>query len=146
MTRLSKQTAKDEIELSIALEKVCFIIIKAREFHVKDAATEPDPGSNPTDDRDIAVLEDHGDDPALDEIKSLVSASTVDEQVDLVALTWLGRDVYPDDWEEVRAAAAEAHNERTADYLCGNPLLADHLSDGLSVLGLSCSDYEAEHL
>ncbi|WP_159592339.1 DUF3775 domain-containing protein [Chelativorans xinjiangense] len=146
MTRFSRQTAGDDTELSIPLEKVCFIIMKAREFDAKDVETEPASGSNPADDHEIGVLEDRPDDPSLDELNSLISDLSVDEQIDLVALVWLGRDEYPDDWESVRAAAADAHNEHTADYLTGNPLLADHLSDGLSILGLSCADYELKHL
>jgi hypothetical protein len=42
--------------LTISSEKVCFIIVKAREFDAKDAVTEPDPASNPTDDKETAVL------------------------------------------------------------------------------------------
>ncbi|WP_163266905.1 DUF3775 domain-containing protein [Chelativorans alearense] len=146
MTRFSKQTAEPDIELSIPLEKVCFIIMKAREFDAKDVETDTDPGSNPSDDREIDVLEDRADDPALEELAALISDLSIDEQIDLVALAWLGREEYPDDWESVRAEAARAHNEHTAAYLTGSPLLADHLSDGLSILGLSCSDYELQHL
>lgn len=146
MTRFSRQNTESGTDLSIPLEKVCFIIMKAREFDAKDIATEPDSGSNPFDDQEIGVLEDRADDPALEELKSLISELSIDEQIDLVALVWLGRDEYPDDWESVRAEAASAHNEHTADYLVGNPLLADHLSDGLSILGLSCGDYELQHL
>lgn len=146
MSELSKQTPQVEVELSIPLETVCFIIMKAREFDAKDVSTETDEGSNPSDDKDIAVLEDREDDPVFEELKSLISNLSVDEQIDLVALTWLGREEYPDEWDEVRAAALDAHNEHTAEYLCGNPLLADNLSDGLSALDLSCASYEKEHL
>jgi len=38
---------EDESVLTISPEKVCFIVIKAREFDAKDEVTEPDPGSNP---------------------------------------------------------------------------------------------------
>jgi hypothetical protein len=140
--------ARNEVpELAIPLEKVCFIIIKAREFDAKEAVTDPSSGSNPTDDRDIAVLEDHTDDPVLEELTSLISALSVDEQIDLVTLMWLGRDEYrASDWATVRPQAAEAHNKHTAEYLCGDPMLADYLADGLGVIGLSCADYEKEHL
>jgi len=85
--------------LTISSEKVCFIIVKAREFDVKDAVTDPDPASNPTDDREAAVLEDHEDDPVLEEITSLINSLSEDEQIDLVALLWLGRDDYAaSDW------------------------------------------------
>ena len=56
-------------ELQISPEKVCFVVIKAREFDVKDAVTEPDPGSNPSDDQMVAVLEDHADDPVVEECR-----------------------------------------------------------------------------
>lgn len=52
-------------ELAVPLEKVCSIIMKAREFDAKDPVTAPYPASNPSDDRSAAVLEDHEDDPSL---------------------------------------------------------------------------------
>lgn len=146
-----KRTGNDdnaaEPELVVPLETVCFIIMKAREFDAKDEVTDPDPGSNPSDDRSAAVLEDHADDPSQEELLSLISELSVDAQIDLVALMWLGRDNFAaDDWASVRQDAADAHNQYTADYLCGSPLLADHLADGLSILDYSCADYEREHL
>jgi hypothetical protein len=77
---------EDEGPLTISPEKVCFIVIKAREFDAKDAVTEPDPASNPSDDRDAAVLEDHRDDPVVEEITGFINALSEDEQIDLVAL------------------------------------------------------------
>ena len=130
-------------DLSIATDKVCFIALKAREFDVKDLVTEPDPGSNPTDDGMIAVLEDHKDDPVVTEIAAFVGALSEDERVDLVALAWLGRgDGTLDDWSELRAQAASEHSRRTAHYLLGLPLLADYLEEGLSQFGESCGSYE----
>jgi len=70
-----------------------------------------------------------------------------DEQIDLVALAWLGRgDGTIDDWAELRAEAARAHNKRTAAYLLGMPLLADHLDEALSQFDRSCDDFEMGHL
>jgi hypothetical protein len=151
MNEKPKQAAnpsdEDESVLTISPEKVCFIIIKAREFDVKDAVTDPDPGSNPSDDKDLAVLEDHRDDPVVEELTSLINALSVDEQVDLVALAWLGRDDYTAaDWPAVREEAAAAHNRRTASYLLGMPLLGDFLEEGLSMLGYSCEEFEIERL
>jgi hypothetical protein len=48
--------------LSISPEKVSFFALKAREFDVKDVVTDPDSGSNASDDAMISVLEDHPDD------------------------------------------------------------------------------------
>jgi hypothetical protein len=134
-------------QLSISPEKVCFIIIKAREFDAKEDVSEPDPGSNPSDDKDIEVLEDYEDDPVVEELTSFIDSLSVDEQVDLVALMWLGRDDYTAaDWSAVREEATRAHNEHTAEYLLGTPMLGDFLEEGLSMLGFSCEDYELNRL
>lgn len=136
-----------EPSLTISPEKVCFIIVKAREFDAKDEVSEPDVGSNPADDKGVAVLEDHRDDPVMDELTSFIDGLTIDEQIDLVALTWLGRDgVGQDDWPETRREAARVHNKRTAAYLLGIPLLADFLEEGLSIIGLSCEEFELGRL
>lgn len=133
--------------LTISVEKVCFIIVKAREFDAKDATTEPDPASNPSDDKGVAVLEEHADDPVAEELASSIEALSEDEQIDLVALAWLGRDgTGPDDWPETRREAARAHNNRTAGYLLGMPMLADFLEEGLSMLGHSCEEFEIGRL
>ena len=50
-------------ELAIPLETLCIVIMKAHQFDAKEAATEPDPGSNPTDDENAAILQDQADDP-----------------------------------------------------------------------------------
>ena len=126
-------------EISISDEKLCFIIEKAREFDVKDVVTDPDSGSNPADDAMIAVLEDHRDDPVVQELVAVITSMSVDEQIDLVALTWLGRgDGGVEDWSELRAEAAHAHNRHTAAYLLGIPLLADYLEEAASLLGIEC--------
>ena len=136
-----------ESPLTISPEKVCFIIIKAKEFDAKDEITDPDPGSNPSDDKDVAVLEEHEDDPVVEELTSLINSLSEDEQVDLVALAWLGRDDYSaSDWPAVREEAASAHNQRTAEYLLGMPLVGDFLEEGLSMLGNSCEEFEIERL
>jgi hypothetical protein len=138
---------EDAPSLAISAEKVCFIIIKAREFDAKDEVTDPDPASNPTDDKDYSVLEDHRDDPVVEELTQLINSLSEDEQIDLVALTWLGRDDYSAaDWPAVREEASRAHNNRTAEYLLGTPLLGDFLEEGLSLLGRSCEEFEIGRL
>lgn len=128
-------------ELSISEEKLCYIIAKAREFDVKDVVTDPDDASNATDDAMLSVLEDHKDDPVVQELAAVIFAMSEDEQVDLVALTWLGRgDGTLADWSELRAEAARAHNQRTAHYLLGIPLLSDYLEEAISQFGISCDE------
>jgi hypothetical protein len=77
--------------LSISPDKVCFFILKAREFEAKDVVTDPGDASNATDDGMRSVLEDHSDDPTQQELRAFINTLTEDEQVDLVALMWLGR-------------------------------------------------------
>jgi hypothetical protein len=128
-------------ELSVSAEKLCFIIAKAREFDVKDVVTDPDDASNPTDDANLAVLEDHKDDPVVKELVAVINSMSVDEQVDLVTLTWIGRGGGGiEDWGDLRAEAARAHNRRTAAYLLGIPLLADYLDEAISLFGISCAE------
>ena len=135
------------VDLVISPEKICFLIVKAREFDAKEAVTEPDPGSNPTDDMDASVLEDHEDDPVLEEMVSAIHDLSEDEQIELVAIAWLGRGDYSAaDWEQLHAAAEEAHNNRTASYLIGMPQLGDYLEEGLALLGHSCTEYEMGRL
>jgi hypothetical protein len=147
---LPTNAAADTPALAISAEKVCFVIVKAREFDVKDAVTDPDDASNASDDNMISVLEDHGDDPVLQELTAFISGLSEDEQVDLVALAWLGRDDNTiDDWEGLREEAQRAHGTRTthtADYLLGMPLLGDYLEEGLSLFGRSCDEFEIARL
>jgi Protein of unknown function (DUF3775) len=94
-------------DLSLSPEKVCYIIAKAREFDGKDAVTDPDDASNHTDDAMISVLEDHRDDPVVQEIAAAIFGMSEDEQIELVTLAWIGRgDGSIEDWDELRAEAA----------------------------------------
>lgn len=141
------QGSEGEAPLTISPETVCFIIVKSREYGAKDSVTEPDPGSNPSDDREVAVLEDHANDPVVAELTSVIGSLSEDEQIDLVALAWLGRDdLAAGDWPSVRADASKERNGGTAQYLLGTPLLADFLETGLSTLGYSCLEFEMGRL
>jgi hypothetical protein len=137
----------DMPELAISAEKVAFIIEKAREFDVKEGNSDPDSGSNATDDDAVDILEDDGSDPVVNELGSFIVALNEDEQIDLVTLTWLGRgDGTIDDWNDLRARAvqarAEYHSPRreTAHYLLGEPMLGDLLADGLDEFGIDWTD------
>ncbi len=126
---------------------VCYLIIKAREFDAKVPPVEPDPGSNPGDEQMREVLEDYSDDPVVEEITAAVQSLNVDQQCDLVALAWLGRgDGDAEAWDELSVSARERHNEHTAEYLLGMPLLGDYLEEGLTALGYSCDEMEKQHL
>jgi Protein of unknown function (DUF3775) len=145
--RLAARAGVDRGEpptLSISPEKVCFIVFKAREFDVKDAPSLSDDGSDPIDDGMRSVLEDRPDDPVVRELVGFINAMSFDEQVDLVTLMWMGRgDGTIADWYELRDTACSEHNEHTARYLLGTPLLADFLAEGLAQFGRSCEEFAA---
>lgn len=134
-------------ELAISAEKVAFIIEKAREFDVKDVASDSDSGSNPSDDDEIDVLEDSNSDPVAAELAGFIRGMNEDEQLDLVTLMWIGRgDGGADEWDDLRARAAEARAEYKAPrreavkYLLGEPMLGDFLADGMDELGIDWGD------
>ncbi|WP_434734292.1 DUF3775 domain-containing protein [Rhizobium sp. YTUHZ044] len=86
----------------------------------------------------IEILEEHPDDVVEKELESAIWALNEDEQIDLVALAWLGRgDGDASEWDDLRHQAAEAHNNRTAAYLLGLPLLPDYLEEALDQFGES---------
>lgn len=56
--------------LSISPEKSFFIVARARQFDAEDGVTDPESGSNASDDGTRSVLEDRKDDPARAELLS----------------------------------------------------------------------------
>jgi hypothetical protein len=116
--------------------KLAFIILKAREFDAKTAPVEPDPGSNPSDDGERAVLADLGGDATESELADALSGLNGDEMDELLALMWLGRgDFAPSEWPDALRQARQRGFGRAADYLMATPLLADHLAEGAAALG-----------
>ena len=133
--------------LTISPEKVCFIIVKAREYDAKVEIEEPDPGSNPSDEDMREVLQDYADDATADELKQAIDDLNEEEQINLVALAWLGRGDYTkDDWADILKDAQDARSDHTADYLMGIPVLGDYLEEALSQLGYSCEEFEMGRL
>lgn len=140
--------------LDMDLETVCWLILKVREFEVEDAlpaaagdddaTLSPD---QPSEQEEIvaAYLERVREDPLYEDAKRVIDELNEDAQIELVALLWIGRGDFtgPEEWPEALRQARERHNERTADYLLGNPLVADHLEEGLSQLGMTCEGTEA---
>jgi hypothetical protein len=120
--------------LGIAIDKVGFIILKAREFDVKEGDSDPDEGSNPVDDNNLDTLEDQADDPVREELVGAIRGLDEDARAELIALAWLGRGTYDlDEWPEALATAKSEHRKRAAEYLLGLPLLGDYLEDGLAM-------------
>jgi hypothetical protein len=126
--------------MDIALDKVCELILRLREIDMKDGATDPASGSNPTDDGAVDVFTSDPDDPTEEEVREVIAGMNEDERHDLVAIAWIGRgDFEPEEWAEALRTARERETQSTADYLLGIPNIGDLLDEGLASLGRSCA-------
>lgn len=133
--------------LETSPEKICYVIVKAREFDVPEDVVEEDPGSDAVDEGFRSVLAAYPDDPTYQELKAFLDDLNEDEQAEMVALVWLGRGDYDaQDWETILTEARERHTGPTTEYLLGTPLLPDLLEEGLNALGLSCDEFESGRL
>jgi uncharacterized protein DUF3775 len=133
--------------LEIAPEKVAHIIIKAREYDAKVGSWDDSARAGDAEDDPSSILEGYANDPTRAELAGFIDGLNEDEQVHLVALTWIGRGTFAP--EELDEAVETARNERvsaTSQYLMGIPLLADYLEEGLDKLGISVEDAENDVL
>ena len=129
----------------ISSDKVCFLIIKLRQFQAKEAPVIPDPGDNVTDDADREVLFDLPDDATEEEILAFFEQLNEDQTVELLAMLWLGSGTY-EDWSEAVAVARQDSDSRRAETFLSIPLAADYLEEALTRFGFSCADVDAQHL
>jgi hypothetical protein len=128
-------------ELTISSDKVAFIIVKAREYDAKEGNSDPDSGSNPTDDGDSDVLEDAPGDSTRQELFDAIRALNEDERNELIALAWIGRGTFTiGEWQEAIDTAYTEHGKRPAKYLLAMPLLGDYLEEGLDAFGIGIVD------
>ena len=132
--------------LIITPDSAFSILLTARQFDVKVDQTDPDSGSNPSDDSSVDALEFGAADDTLRELRSAISDLNDDEQWDLIALIWLGRGDYTlDQWTEARTAARDIIRARVPRYVAGIPLVSDYLEDGLSQFNHALSEYLDTH-
>ena len=75
--------------LTIAPKKAFSIIVRRGSSTRRWRPPTPNSGSNPADDREVNVLESQPDDPTLEELEDALVGLNLDEQLDLLALTWL---------------------------------------------------------
>ena len=121
--------------LGINPEKVRQVIMEARTFDAKVENSDPDSGSNPSDDGEADILEDTPCDATYQELAEFIRSLDEEEQINLVALAWLGRGTYSlTEWDDALAEARRAHNKRTAEYLTSLPKLGDYLEEGLAIV------------
>ena len=125
--------------MTIDPDKVRFIIQRARVFDADMPDSDEDPGSDLANDEigeiddEVVGAEENTEEHVLEEV---IRDMNEDEQIELVALTWVGRGSFTKgEWTEALEEARRAHNTRTAEYLIGIPMLADYLEEGLGAFG-----------
>lgn len=133
--------------MDIALEIVCHVIHRARELVADLDPLDDEPGKRAADDTAEELSEeDEGglsESAEYEELKEYIRNLHEDEQIELVALTWVGRGTYTaEDWDEAVEIARDEHSKNAARYLLSQPLLADELEEGLNEFDLSCEDVD----
>jgi hypothetical protein len=126
----------EELSLDINPDTVRYIINMAREFHVQEQVTIPEDPMSPSGDWAMQVLASQEGDSTQDELRIAIQELEPDQQVQLVALMWLGRGSFSvEEWQAALKEAGDNWNANTAGYLIGTPLVADYLEEGLNQLG-----------
>ncbi len=129
-------------ELTLNPDTVHYIALKAQEYAAKVEDTDPDEGSNASDDKAVDVLETQADDAVEEELRAAIDPLNEDEKLDLIALAWIGRgDFTFDEWAEAREAAREVDPAQTSEYLIEMPTLAGSLEQVLADLGRPLGEY-----
>ncbi len=129
--------------LSIPVEAVCRIMLRAREFEALIPDNDPDEGSNAVDDGAMDAIEDgldeDGDEnPAEVELRAAIDDLAEDEQLELIALALVGRgDFEAAEWAEAIEAAGDETND-VADWALDQPTFSTDLESGLAAFDLSC--------
>jgi hypothetical protein len=133
-------------ELIIGPDSAFEILLKAREFDEKVEQTDPDSGSNPTDDVSVDALEFGAHDQTRHELVSAISDLNDGEQLDLIALVRVGRgDFALSEWDSARQTARDIGRTRTPRFFVEIPLVCDFLEEALSQCNLSIQDYLDSH-
>jgi hypothetical protein len=109
------------------------------------APSYPGSGSNPSNDREIDELEETSENRVVQAVQSVINALDVDERLDLLALTWLGRGDFSS-FSEARCGAESLDEVNAASYLLGTPLVGDYFEENLSQPGHWLDDFQANRL
>lgn len=146
MSTSSQASAQTIPNLVITPDSAFAILLKAREFDVKVPQTDPDSGSNPSDDSSVDALEFDPSDNTRSELISAIHDLNDDEQADLIALILVGRgDFTLDEWTEARQMAGQIGRNHIPRYVAEIPLASDFLEEGLSQFNESLQDYLDSH-
>jgi hypothetical protein len=126
------------MELTISLEDVCRIVLRAREYDAQVPAVDPDDSSNMADDKAVDVLEDSSNTSVEEELRSMMEDLNDDEQTELYTLMLVGAGDYEaSEWEEALSVVSEEISD-IPEALMRTPMLASLLETGLAAFGLDC--------
>lgn len=130
------------MELTISLETICRIVLRARENEAQVPAVDPDDASNATDDGMMEVLEDENNSEVEEELRAAIDDLAEDEALELIALALVGRGTFDaSEWDDALEAAGEelTSGQGPADVLLDLPMLAAYLEAGLAAFDMSCN-------
>ncbi|TZG28627.1 DUF3775 domain-containing protein [Sphingomonas montanisoli] len=128
------------MELTVSIETVCRLIIRARELEAQVPAIETEADTDPTDSDDpFAVIEDEANEAIEEEVSSLLDDLADDELYEVLALALVGRGTFDaSEWDEAIEAAGEDGTDEAVAQLMDMPMLAGYLDAGLAAFDLSC--------
>lgn len=128
------------MELTVSLETICRLIVRARELEAQVPAIENDEEDDPTDTDDpLAVLEDEANEAIEDEVRTLLEDLADDELAEVLALALVGRGTFDaSEWDEAIEEANDEDSDSAVDQLLDMPMLAGYLDAGLAAFDLSC--------
>ncbi|MEM8664167.1 MAG: DUF3775 domain-containing protein [Pseudomonadota bacterium] len=128
-------------ELNIDVELVRMIVLKAgaASYEVRDAeddmpdeTMELDTATSINVEDPAHLAEEAQDDATREEASAMIDTLNVDEQAEVVALTWIGRGDY--EVEEIATAVRQAKARASGPasvYLFGMEIFPSHLASGL---------------
>jgi hypothetical protein len=128
------------MELSVSLEAVCRLIVRARELEAQVPGIETDEEEDPQDTDDgLSVIEDEANESVTAELTAALDDLADDQIAEVLALAWIGRGTYDaSEWDEALEEANDPGGESPVDQLLEMPMLAGYLDAGLAAFDLSC--------
>lgn len=128
------------MELTVSLETICRLIVRARELEAQVPAIGNDDEDDPTDSDDpLAVLEDEANEAIEDEVRTLLEDLADDEVAEVLALALIGRGTFDaSEWDDALEEVNEEGSEAIIDELLDMPMLTGYLDAGLAAFDLSC--------
>lgn len=129
------------MELSVSLETVCRLIVRAREMEAQVPGLAADEEEDPLDaDDEFAVMDDETNTVIEEEMRVALDELADDQIAEVLALAWIGRGTYDaTEWTEAVEVANESDGEPSVDQLLDMPMLAAYLEAGLAAFDMNCN-------